>query len=64
MYFLKGGSMQPKKKHLNLMLEHLAVIGKTVDLGINAVCSDDGYNIMHGFEPLINQKLLPPTFPR
>lgn len=60
----EGGSMQPSKKHLNLMLEHVLVIGNTVDLGIEAVCSNDGYNIVHGFEPLINQKLLPPTFPR
>lgn len=37
---------------------------RTAHLGIDAVQSDDGHMIMHGFEPLVNQKLLPPTFPR
>ncbi|XP_039257820.2 N-alpha-acetyltransferase 35, NatC auxiliary subunit-like [Styela clava] len=57
-------SLQQVKKMLHSMLEHLATVGRTIHLGIESVASDDGHMIMHGFEPLVNQKLLPPTFPR
>ncbi|XP_052797066.1 N-alpha-acetyltransferase 35, NatC auxiliary subunit-like [Mya arenaria] len=55
------------KKLINQMLELIKTIKETVSLGIHPedreVTKNDYPTIM-GFDPLINQRLLPPTFPR
>lgn len=64
-------SLEEAKKLLLFALDLLPPIQKTVELGDPPVTHDgekspamqDYPNIM-GFEPLVNQRLLPPTFPR
>ncbi|XP_041464934.1 N-alpha-acetyltransferase 35, NatC auxiliary subunit-like [Lytechinus variegatus] len=64
-------SVEEGKKLLLLALDLLPPIQKTVELGDPQVISEDesspampDYPNMMGFEPLVNQRLLPPTFPR
>jgi len=52
------------KKLFNQMLEQLKIIQKTAPLTKDTTSSNDNYVLVPGFEPLLNQKLLPPTFPR
>ncbi|XP_044754766.1 N-alpha-acetyltransferase 35, NatC auxiliary subunit [Coccinella septempunctata] len=47
---------------LNTALDMLQHVKNTVDFGIEGI--EDGKSSMLGFEPMINQRLLPPTFPR
>ncbi|KAK9890677.1 hypothetical protein WA026_012029 [Henosepilachna vigintioctopunctata] len=47
---------------LNSALEMLQIAKNTIDFGIDGL--EDGNSSMLGFEPMINQRLLPPTFPR
>lgn len=50
-------------KLLSSCLDTLAVMHKTIDKGIQPN-EDKDHSQMLGFDPLINQRLLPPTFPR
>lgn len=58
-----GFSSNETQKLLNNCLDTLQVMQKTVELGVMGAEGKDGPNLM-GFEPLVNQRLLPPTFPR
>lgn len=49
-------------RHLNIAADLLTVIQETVELG--DVCENGEDARFYGFEPSINQRLLPPTFPR
>lgn len=52
-------------KHLNQLLALIDRVSKTVALGLAAPENRDGnYDWLSSFEPYINQRLLPPTFPR
>lgn len=51
------------QKLLSACLDTLAVMHKTIDKGIQP-SEDKDHSQMLGFDPLINQRLLPPTFPR
>lgn len=44
-------------------LDMLFIMKKTVELGVQPDSNSENSQIL-GFEPLINQRLLPPTFPR
>ncbi|CAL1540610.1 unnamed protein product [Lymnaea stagnalis] len=55
------------KKHLTQIAELLPSLIDTIPLGIqeeSPPASKNDYPTIRGFEPLINQRLLPPTFPR
>ncbi|CAC5376619.1 NAA35 [Mytilus coruscus] len=55
------------KKWVTQMQEVLPVIKKTLSCGIQPETkefSKNDYPTIMGFEPLVNQRLLPPTFPR
>ncbi|XP_014674442.1 PREDICTED: N-alpha-acetyltransferase 35, NatC auxiliary subunit-like [Priapulus caudatus] len=57
------------KKYLNQCKELLQSMLTSVDLGVQPVPTQDTsstvtYPTVMGFEPLVNQRLLPPTFPR
>ncbi|KAI8789897.1 N-alpha-acetyltransferase 35 NatC auxiliary subunit [Biomphalaria glabrata] len=55
------------KKNLSQMSELIPTMIETVSLGIqeeSPPASKNDYPTISGFEPLINQRLLPPTFPR
>ena len=61
--------IQDIEKHLNQCNEAIRVCKKTIDFGVkpdpNAVSTHRAdYPTILGFEPLVNQRLLPPTFPR
>ncbi|KAL3268406.1 hypothetical protein HHI36_007521 [Cryptolaemus montrouzieri] len=47
---------------LNTALEMLQIAKSTIEFGIEGL--EDGNSSLLGFEPMINQRLLPPTFPR
>jgi len=47
-----------------MIKELLQIMHKTVDLGVQSVDNGAGVLSMQGFDPLVNQRLLPPTFPR
>lgn len=47
---------------LNIAQDMIQIGKSTINLGIGGL--DDGNSSMLGFEPMINQRLLPPTFPR
>lgn len=60
---------QDIEKHLNQCNEAIKVCKQTINFGVkpdpNAVSSHRAdYPTILGFEPLVNQRLLPPTFPR
>nr|CAB3264177.1 N-alpha-acetyltransferase 35, NatC auxiliary subunit-like [Phallusia mammillata] len=56
--------VQGSKKLLIQMSEQLEIINKTIKLGVPPITTEDGHEVSIGFEPLVNQRLLPPTFPR
>ena len=47
-------------RHINSAKEQISAIRSTIKIGKAA---EPGGNIL-GFEPMVNQRLLPPTFPR
>merc|ERR1719232_138785 len=47
-------------RHVNSAKEQISAIRTTIKVGKSA---DPGGNML-GFEPMVNQRLLPPTFPR
>lgn len=55
-------SIPDRPKLLNICLEILSVVEETITLGIENVDSDSELKL--GLVPSINQRLLPPTFPR
>jgi len=52
------------KKYFTQMEELLKVIKKTAPTDVKTTTSDDTDLLIPGFEPLVNQRLIPPTFPR
>ena len=47
-------------RHINAAKDQISIIRSTIKIGKPA---EPGGNIL-GFEPMVNQRLLPPTFPR
>lgn len=61
----KCQGLENAEKFLKQMKELIGVMKTSIELGIQPVDNDDGdCNCIMGFEPLVNQRLLPPTFPR
>ncbi|CAK8676705.1 unnamed protein product [Clavelina lepadiformis] len=56
--------VQNSKKFVVQLAEQLKVIEKTKHFGTKPAVTLDDHEIVVGFEPLVNQRLLPPTFPR
>ncbi|KAG1655274.1 N-alpha-acetyltransferase 35, NatC auxiliary subunit [Nymphon striatum] len=57
------------QKHLHICKESLSVISRTINIGIFPEETTENLNkadypTIMGFEPLVNQRLLSPTFPR
>ena len=55
------------QKLIAQLQELLPILTRTIDLGVTPpTCTEEGidYPTITGFEPLVNQRLLPPTFPR
>lgn len=59
----EGVSSGETQKLINSCLDTLQLMHKTVDRGVEPTEGKDGPCMM-GFDPLVNQRLLPPTFPR
>ena len=53
-------TFDPFYRHVNTAKDQLPTIEATIKFGI---VPEKGDNIL-GFEPMVNQRLLPPTFPR
>ncbi|XP_013389970.1 N-alpha-acetyltransferase 35, NatC auxiliary subunit [Lingula anatina] len=51
-------------KYCNQMLELIPALKSTIQLGVQPDEKSADYPLIMGFEPLVNQRLLPPTFPR
>lgn len=63
----KCEGLQMAQKQLSQILEVLPALISTISYGIqeeSSEASKNDYPTIPGFEPLINQRLLPPTFPR
>ncbi|RZF44671.1 hypothetical protein LSTR_LSTR000623 [Laodelphax striatellus] len=61
----QGGNLGECQKLLTTCAEAIPLLSKTVDRGAPPIESDDSHGpIAIGFDPLVNQRLLPPTFPR
>lgn len=61
----EGSGVTAAKQSLSTALSLVEPIRNTVELGIQPVLTDDNrQGSIMGFEPLVNQRLLPPSFPR
>lgn len=65
----KRSGIQEAETHLRHCLELIPIIQRTIELGVQPNNSMEttnraDYPTIMGFEPLVNQRLLPPTFPR
>lgn len=58
-----SASVGEAQKLMTTCLDTLSAMHRTVDKGIQPT-EDKDHLQMLGFDPLINQRLLPPTFPR
>lgn len=61
----EGSGVPTARQLLNTALNLIEAVRKTIGLGIQPASTDDSkQGSMMGFEPLVNQRLLPPSFPR
>ena len=58
--FLSKQEMADALRHINTAKEQMNIMRSTIKIG---TVPEPGGNIL-GFEPMVNQRLLPPTFPR
>lgn len=61
----EGSGVPTAKQLLSTALTLIGAFRKTIEMGIQPLPSDDNkQGTIMGFEPLVNQRLLPPSFPR
>ncbi|RMX51654.1 hypothetical protein pdam_00020297 [Pocillopora damicornis] len=61
----EGSGVASGKQSLSTALSLIEPIRKTVELGVQPISTGDNrQGSIMGFEPLVNQRLLPPSFPR
>lgn len=61
----EGSGVASGKHSLSTALSLIEPIRKTVELGVQPISTGDNrQGSIMGFEPLVNQRLLPPSFPR
>ena len=58
--FLTKQDLPNGLRHISCAKEQISTMSETINIGVE---TKEGENVL-GFEPMINQRLLPPTFPR